>query len=884
MTKRVVARRVALGLLGVLVVALVVGTVFGMALVRRPFPSHAGEVTLEGLDGPVTVVRDARGIPHVTADTPRDLFRAQGYVTASDRFFQMDLRRHVGSGRLAELVGDAGLPSDRVVRTLGWRRVAEESLPKLAPTTRQYLGAYAEGVNDYLARAGEPSDLGLEYAVLGARLPSYRVERWSELDSLVWLEAMAWELKGNDVGELARARLAAVLEPTMVSVLFPPYPGAQHAPILAPTDWAPPQGSAIRSLATDGGAAVAVGDLYGRTAAALAAAGTAGGPGGTAGRGAIMNAGATMDLGATIGLDATMGAGEGIGSNGWVVGPAKSATGKPILAGDPHLAVGIPGVWYQTSLRCRTVSSACPFDVTGFALAGVPGIVIGHNAQIAWTLTNLPADVTDFYLEKITDTTYLKDGKQQPLAVSTELIKVRGGEDVTITVRRTGHGPVISDVVGAAAEVGRRPVVGGVLQQQSYAVSIAWAGLVPSATADAIFALDLASDFTAFRAGAKSFAVPAQNLLYADVSGNIGYQAPGLIPVRRASTPGAPPGYLPSPGWDSQWDWQGWVAFEDLPWTLNPPDGVIVAANQQVTASATPFLTSEWDYGWRSQRIRELLADTPRLTVADMARIQGDTRNQFAPTLVAALLSIDLSGDPFTREAQDLLRTWDFTQPADTQPASAAAAYYNAVWSRLLQATFDDQLPPDLRADGGGRWWMAVSALLVNSANPWWDDKRTPSIVENRDEILTRALVQARLDLTRSLGSNIAKWSWGRLHSLTLVHPVLGSDGIPGIIQSLADRGPVGVSGGSSIVAATAWDATKGYAVRSGPTMRMVVDLADLDASTWVTLTGASGHPGHPNYADQVGAWADGTTYAWPFTDPSVTAAKVEELRLVPKP
>lgn len=836
------------------VLVLVSGALLSVAAVRRSFPGYGGQLTLEGLDAPVTIVRDARGIPHVYADTPRDLFRAQGYATAADRFFQMDLRRHIGSGRLAELVGDTGLPSDRVMRTLGLRRVAEEELPKLAPTTRQYLGAYAEGVNDYLARAGEPSDLGLEYAVLGLRLPGYRVERWTEVDSLVWLKAMAWDLKGNYAGELARARLAAVLDPSLVSVLFPPYPGGQHAPILSPADWSPRAGTPVRSLVTGVGAdAAEIAGLYGRTAAALA------------------------------GADGHLGAGEGVGSNSWVVGPAHSATGKPILAGDPHLGVGIPDVWYQTSLHCRTVSAACPFDVTGFALAGVPGVVIGHNARIAWTFTNLGADVTDFYLEKITDSTYLKDGKALPLQVSTETIKVRGGEDYPLVVRRTGHGPVVSDVVGGAAEMGRRPVVGGVVQQESYAVSLAWSGLVPAASADAIFGFDVAADFDDFRAAAKTFAVPSQNLLYADVAGNIGYQAPGLIPQRRASTPGAPAGYLPSPGWDSQWDWQGWVAFEDLPWTFNPPEGLIVAANQQVTAAATPFLTTEWDYGWRSQRIRELLTDQPKLTVAAMAAIQADTRNQFAPTLVAALLSIDLSEDPFTKEAQDLLRTWDYTQPADAQPASAAAAYYNAVWSRLLQATFDDQLPSDLRADGGSRWWMAMSALLVNSANPWWDDKRTPSIVESRDEILTRALVQARLDLTRSLGSNIAKWSWGRLHTLTLVHPVLGGPDVPGPVRVIVNRGPVGLSGGSSIVNAMGWDAAKGYAVTWGPSMRMVVDLGNLDASTWVTQTGVSGHAYHRHYADQLDAWADGGSFPWPFTADAVTAVKSDELRLVPK-
>jgi penicillin amidase len=859
-----VARVGGLGIVVVLVVVLVAALVFGNVLVRRPWPQTNGEIALDGLGAKVSVVRDARGIPHIEADNVTDLFRGQGFVTAQDRFFTMDLRRHVTAGRLAELVGTAGLASDRLIRTMGWRQVAEQSLPLLAPSTRAALNAYAEGVNDYLQRASDASDLGLEYPALETSLGAYRPEKWSATDSLAWLTAMAFDLKGNYAGELTRGRLAALLDPAMVASIYPSFESTAHAPILSGADWQP-------------------GNLYGHVSpgsvgppAQPVASSTDSLPPGSAA--ALAEAQAALD-----GLSPLAGAGEGIGSNSWVLGPSHSASGKPLLANDPHLSTSMPGIWYQTSLRCRTVTPECPYDVTGFAFAGFPGVIVGHNAAIAWGVTNLAPDVTDFYLEKVDGDTYLRDGQQVPLSTSTEQIKVRGGEDVTLVVRKTGHGPILGDVVPAAAAVGAKPVVSGVVQNEGYAVSLAWTGLTPTTTADAVLGFDAATSFTDFRKAARSFAVPSQNLVYADVHGHIGYQAPGLIPIRRPSTAGYPPGYLPAPGWDSQWDWTGYVPFDSLPWAYDPPEGVIVAANQQVTATPTPFLTTEWDYGYRAARISDLLAQGGPLTAEQMSSIQTDTRNTFAPTLVKALLAIDLGGDTFTGEARDLLAGWDGSQPADDSEASAAAAYFNAVWSHLLADTFDDQLPDGMRADGGARWWAAVTKLLADSGNLWWDDKRTPGLVENRDEMLRRALVEARLDLTKRLGVNPQDWSWGKLHTLTLAHPVLGSASSSGLVRAVFNRGAIAMPGGGGIVDATSWDAAVGFDVVAAPSMRMVVDLGNLDSSTWVNQTGASGHAFDTHYSDQVDTWAAGGTYPWPFTTAAVTAARDDLLTLVPK-
>jgi penicillin amidase len=855
-------RRISLSVVVLIVIAIVVGTVVGISVIRRPMPQTSGELSVAGLTGKVTVLRDDRGVPQIYADNAQDLFRAQGFVAAQDRFFEMDLRRHITAGRLSELVGPDGVQTDRVVRALGWRRVAELELPKLAPSTRQYLQAYADGVNAYITKSGSPANMGVEYSVLGQRFPDYRVEPWSPADSLAWLKAMAWDLRGDYDGELTRATLSGSISPARLAEIFPPYPIESHHPIVSSLDWGP-------------GAAASA------TPTSLASA--------MGSRSSVLSAGSPVsaksertvyaEVAKVLGeLPMMVGRGDGIGSNSFVVGPSRSSTGKPLLANDPHLGVSIPGIWYQTGLHCRSVSAACPFDVSGFSFAGFPGIVVGHNQSIAWGITNLDPDVSDFYLEDVRGSGYRRGNKYVPLKTHTETIKVAGGADVTTTIRQTLHGPLLSDVIPAVDQAGK---VEGKGEAAPYAVSLAWTGLLPGHTADALFEINTARDFAQFREAARDFAVPAQNLLYADTLGHIGYQAPGLVPIRDPSVKGAPPGYWPAPGWDPKYDWKGFVPFDKLPTAYDPPEGYIVAANQAVSADKTPFLTTEWDYGYRSERIRTLITARPKVTPERMSQIQGDTYNAFAPVLVKSLLQVNLKGDPFAEDAKEILRSWDYTQPSGKSHSSAAAAYYNAVYSNVLRLTFNDELG-DMKADGGSRWMQALTGLLARPKDGWWDNKLTPGVIEGRDEILRQAMVAARLDLTRKLGKTPVTWQWGRLHQLTLTHPVLGGDNVPAPVRAIFNRGPWQMPGGSSIVNANGWDASKGYQVDWAPSMRMVVNLGDLDASRWVNQTGSSGHPYDSHYVDQADAWVRNETYPWPFSEKAVRNGGGDELTLIP--
>ncbi|GAB2470436.1 penicillin acylase family protein [Xylanimonas ulmi] len=862
-------RRVVVVVAVVAVLALAATVAFATVVVRRPLPQTSGTAQVAGLTGDVRVVRDERGVPQIYADDAEDLFRAQGFVAAQDRFFEMDYRRHVTAGRLAELVGNVpeAIDADKVVRTFGWRRVAEQELALLEPETRAYLQAYADGVNAYLD-SREPDEIAVEYTVLGMSVDVGTPEPWGPVDSLAWLKAMAWDLRGNYDDELDRALAYSTLQDiSLVDELFPSYAAGGNATILEPRDLeVDPAAPADAAPADDADAAPAAASaaVVPHTSQALDSA--------------LASARSALDA-----VPVLVGEGEGVGSNSWAVSGDHTASGKPMLANDPHLALAAPSIWAQVGLHCNAVSASCPFDVAGFSFSGFPGVVIGHNGALAWGLTNMGADVTDFFIERVRDDTYQRGDEWEPIDSRTETIRVAGSAAIDLTVRSTAHGPIISDVLDVDAVAGAPTEQGTLLG--TYAVSLAWTALTPGRTADAVFAFDTAQNADDVRAAAALFDVPAQNIVFATADGHIGYQAPGRVPVR-ADVPDSPvpaDGSWPRDGRDPRFDWQGWVPADQMPRALDPASGYIVAANQAVLPAGTgPFLTNDWDYGFRSERIRTLLQEQidsgDPFTVDDFNRIQNDDWSAFAKVLLPALLDVRLD-DEHTAAGQRLLREWDGHMDAD----SPAAAYFAAVWRNLLKDTFWDDLPESMRPDGGGKWLVVVRDMLERPDDRFWDDRSTLNVTESRDEILTQAMVSARRDLTVEMSKNPDDWSWGTLHRLQLEHPVLGGDSIPALVRRLVNPSAVSMPGSSSVVNATGWNAGTGsFEVTTGPSMRMVVDLGDLDASTWVVVTGASGHPGSPHYADQLGAWAQGSTFPFPFSRDAVEAASSDVLRLTP--
>lgn len=841
---------------GVVVIALLAAGLV-VFTIQRSFPQLDGEVTVAGLDAEVTVQRDALGIPTITADSTDDLFYAQGYVHAQDRFWEMDFRRHVTSGRVAELFGESQLATDMFLRTLGWRDVAEQEVAGLDETTRGYYDAYAEGVNAYLAD-NQGADVSFEYAVLGLQNPDYEIEPWTPADSVAWLKAMAWDLRSNLDEETSRAIAAADFSTAELEELYPGYPFDEN-PVIVPTI------SSVPAVGTASATGIPRAE--------------------PAGAAPVASIEWTEVDGVIEAVSAMIGdAGEGIGSNSWVVSGSLTESGLPLLANDPHLGASLPSVWHQVALRCSAVTDACPFDVAGFGFSGVPGVIIGHNAQVAWGFTNLTTDVTDLSIERIEGDRYWRDGALVPLEERTETIKVAGGDDVELVIRSTVSGPIVSGLTSDFDAIAGDPfvsqgdeVVGAdaatAAPDGETAVSLKWTALTPGSTAASIFALNVAQDFDDFRAAAALFDVPAQNLVYADVEGNIGYQTPGGLPIR-----GAGDGWMPQPGWDSAYDWQGFIPFEELPVSYNPDEGYIVTANNAITDDSYPyFLTRDWDYGYRAARIADLIerkaAEGP-LTVQDMRDIQADNSFFMGMRLAAAYADVS-TGDEQTDAALDLLRSWNAQNDAD----SAAAAYANVLWDELVQNVFVRGRERPAPVGDQARLFLVMEQLLDDPASPWWQN--TGLDVAGFDEMLATSADDASARLTVLQGDNPTRWNWGSLHALELRSDTFGSSGIAPI-EWLFNRGPFPVGGGSSVVNATGWVMGQDFSTVTVPSMRMVVDLSDFDASGWNNLTGTSGHTFHANYADQTETWQNVELSPWPFSREARDAATTNTLTLVP--
>ncbi|WP_406427718.1 penicillin acylase family protein [Streptomyces sp. NBC_01589] len=890
------ARLIVIALVLALVAGIGYGAYWSVATVRAAYPQTNGSVKIDGLSANVDVKRDSYGIPQIYADSDTDLFRAQGFVQAQDRFWEMDVRRHMTAGRLSEMFGSGQVDTDAFLRTLGWRKIAQEEYDTvLSADTKKNLQAYADGVNAYL-KGRDGKDISVEYAALGLT-NDYRPTKWTPVDSVAWLKAMAWDLRGNMQDEIDRSLMTSRLSKEQIEDLYPAYPYDKHRPIV------------------DQGAISSVTGAFDPAATSSTGVGANTVQGATEGLNTQLSSlSDTLDeIPALLGPN-----GNGIGSNSWVVSGTYTTTGKPLLANDPHLAPQLPSLWYQMGLHCRQLSATCRYDTAGYTFSGMPGVIIGHNQDIAWGFTNLGADVTDLFLEKVSDEGYQYDGKVKPFVTRKETIKVAGGESRHITVRETNNGPLVSDRSGELAKVGEKAPVTNAAPDRGdgYAVALKWTALEPGHSMDAVFELNRAKDFKTFRAAAEHFEVPSQNLIYADTKGNIGYQAPGKIPVRKAGN-----GTMPSPGWASSYGWKkDPIPFDELPYEYNPERGYIVTANQAVIDEKKypNLLTKDWGYGTRSQRINDLIESKikggGKISTDDMQKMQMDNTSEIAALLVPELMKINVS-DKSVREAQKLLEGWDYTQEAD----SAAAAYFNAVWRNILRLSFGDKLPKELRVkgecltvlpadstgpvdeqdkpvrecgqrdtdtaqpDGGDRWYQVVANLMDDENNEWWQSpkNRKDKATETRDELFRRAMKDARWELTAKLGKDISTWSWGRLHQLTLKNQTLGTEG-PDVLQRALNRGPWNLGGGEAAVNASGWNAAGGYEVIWVPSMRMVVNVGDWDKSRWINLTGASGHAFSAHYTDQTDKWVNGDLLDWSFGTNAVAKATKDTLTLKP--
>ena len=834
------------------VALLVVGTLFiAYDVIQRPLPQHDGTLEITGLEESVEVLRDEHGVPHVYASNTHDLFFAQGFVQAQDRWWQMEFWRYTASGRLCELVGrnESALQADLFLRTLGWRGVAEAELAALDDETRGHLEAFSAGVNAYISERS-PSELALEYRVLALTGISFEIEPWTPVDTLVFAKLMAWDMGLEESKDILRGALYETIGPEMTDAwLTPPWPYDERPTIVHPDDL--PKASSTSEAEAQ------------LTSSATGASAYAPGWKET--------------------ISAALGTGPGGGTNAWAVSGDRTETGLPLLANDTHLAIQMPTVWYEIGLHCWRGADPA-LDVVGFTFPASPGVVVGHNDCIAWGISNAFPDVHDVYRLQIDPDEPLRyawNDDWREMTVRHETIRFGDGSPpVTFTVRETHLGPITTDnrldpLTGEASGF-----------ENKEPLAQRWTALDPGAISRAVLAVDRARNWEAFRDALRDWDVPAQHFVYADVDGNIGYQLAGRIPIRAAGFDGL----VPTIGWTDEHEWKGFLPFDLLPRVLNPAGGVIVAANHaavpftyydwladELGEGFTYLLNAETDYAYRAQRIHELLdADVPH-SVEGFLSMQADTKLLSADEVLPYLEGVAFE-DPRVAEARDWLLAWD----RRFDPSSARAVLYAHIWRALVRGIFVDELGGAAQLVGGDREMWAVRCLLDSPEHPWWDDVTTADATETRDDILRRAFAEGFETGVERHSANRDSWAWGKVHMATFVSKPLGQSGV-GVFEGLVNRKLSAVGGMTDTINNTRWNVSdETFEVKSIPALRMVIDLADLSESVAIHSTGQSGHPFASDYDSMIEAWQAVRTYPMLWDRTNVEASAVNRLTLTP--
>jgi penicillin G amidase len=798
-----ILRRVLLGL--VLLIILIAGG--GYLYLRQSLPQTSGTITVNGISAPIRIVRDADAIPHIFAATRADALYGLGYVHAQDRLWQMEFQRRIGHGRLSEVFGAATLPQDQFLRTVGFGRAANEAWRRLPEDVKKDVNVYVSGVNAFI-ETHHGRKLPPEFQLLW-----FEPEPFTGPDVIVWVKMMAWDLSANYSLELMRHDLFAKVGARM-NDLLPPYP--DDALSIVADDAADPA-AVPPARHHEMSALPANVDTYSARLAASLAKGNE-----------VVR---QFLLGGTNV--------ESVGSNNWVVDGTLTASGKPLLANDPHLGTHIPSLWYLAHM------SAGDFDVIGATLPGAPAMAIGRNRFIAWGETNVAADVQDLYAERISadGTTAEFQGRQEPIRIIPETIKVSGGAPVTINVRVTRHGPLISDGINAVNAASNDEPKAAPLEP----LALRWTALdEEDTTVTSFLRLNDARNWNDFTAAMRLLVTPSQNFVYADVDGHIGYYAPGHIPVRSAGD-----GSRPVPGWTGKAEWTGWVPFEELPHLFDPPSHAIVTANHRPMPATYPHLIAlEFPDPYRAERITDLLKKKAQgWTVDDFSAIQGDTLSLHAQRLMPVLLAHTRTNDNVA-PALDILRKWDYNARAD----SAAEAIFEAWFLRLAPALVGDELGPVARATYEGRF-SYITRFVLNtlggSHTEWCDNVTTPQ-KETCDDSVTTALSDALRDLRTRMGNEPSGWRWDKIHNAVFPHQGLDSVGVLKPILSRA----VPNGGDWSTVNVGPVAANALYEQRSVPGYRQIIDLSPANDSRFLDAVGESGHFLSPHYDDYLADWS----------------------------
>ncbi len=759
--------KVLLAVFGAILVLAIAALLIVNSYIGKSKPFIDGEVSAAFLDEDVTIVRDEFGVPHITAKSDADLYRAQGYVQAQDRLFQMDMARRQASGRLSEVVGGLAVGTDKKFRTFSLRAAAEASYDGYGEEGKKVLGWYAEGVNAFIEGAEQDGKFPYEFKVLG-----YKPEPWTEIDSLTIGKYMAYDLGGNWDSLAVRHWALTNFSEELARELFTAYP--ENASSIIEANIANP---------------VAVAGQF----------------------------------------DPDLVPPEFNGSNNWVVSGDKTASGLPLLADDPHLGLDTPAIWYQMHLQSPEQ------NVSGVIFAGIPGIILGHNEDVAWGVTNVGPDVQDLYIETPNPddrTQFLYDGKWEQAEVRDETISVKGAEDVPFEVVVTRHGPIISDILYADEDPGAL-------------FSMQWTALEPTKELEAIMKMNKASDWESFEAALEDFHAPAQNFVFAANDGTIAYKANGRIPIRKQGD-----AQLPVPGDSSDYGWTGYIPYDELPRVVNPKEGFIATANNQVVDDSYPYhITKLWAQPYRYERIAEVLREGGNFTAEDMMELQMDQKNLYAREFLDDMISSIEEKDAAIGKYENIvkmLREWDQYDSADAAAPLVFHKWMKQLPIGMLSATMPEDVYKLLPAKG------AITDNMLRDAyagNPGAWVKEYGGV----DKWVFDSFVTSVEEIEGLFGNKIEDWQWGDFHQLAFPHALSGASPI---FEYFLNPKKQAIGGSNVTVQAAAFQ--EDGTVDHGAPWRFVADLSDLSKANHIVGPGQSGHMKSQWFHDQAGDWVNG--------------------------
>ena len=785
-------------IIGVLLGLIVVIFVGVYAYLRSTLPDYDGEITVPGITKPVEIIRDSYGMPHIYAQTDQDACFALGYSMAQDRLFHMDLMRRAARGKLAEVLGKDLVPVDRFFRTITAGKSFEDIAAAYSPETRSAAQAYSAGVNYFIDHHKGP--LPIEFTVLG-----YAPEPWQPSDGVAVHYVMAVDLNMALGVEMLHAAVIEKVGENVAQEIFPDY--AEGYPTIIP------QGLAV------------------------------------------------LEFLKTLNLARAVRGSEGGGaSNSWVVAGNKSVTGKPILANDPHLGLGAPGIWYEAHLVSPSM------NVSGAVLPGMPFIIIGANEHVAWGFTNVMADDTDFYIEKINPANpdqYEFMGRWEDMQIKEEVIRVKGGDDVIFNVRRTRHGPIVDEVNHYE-------------EPKDTALAMRWTAY-ETLQASPFIELNSAKSIDDIEKAAAFFKCPGQNWVYADDQGNIGYWAAVAIPVRDGFS-----GTLPVPGWDGKHEWKGYVPTQQQPHLRNPARGWIATANNKHLGDDYPYAISHY-YAMpdRFVRIKEMITARKKFDTQSFAEMQADFYLVLAKEWVPMMrASLALSGKPFSEKekaAMAFLKNWDFVAGSE----DVAPTIFHATINAMVKNTFKKRLGEDLYGQYIKNYYMVFNAmrnLIAAGQSQWFDDPDTAE-KEGINDIINKSFGEAVVYLNEKMGSTVEDWKWGKLHTLTLYHPFGKSSALMGYFMNI---GPHPMGGSLATVNPQPYKLTAPWEGYHGASLRYIIDFGDRKNSRRVIPAGISGNFMSPHYDDQAELWRTGKYRPFVLDRESIDADARYILKMLP--